>query len=487
MLSDRVETNGSWGMGPSMGEGGAAQNSNEALDGGGQSGGSHNERCDLLHRRLKRIVKARGSLDLQEAEALREAQRMGMWRRFGYASLVNYMEMELGYSPRTAMERLRVANALPQLPQIAAAIEQGDLTFSGAKELTRVATPETETIWLGATKEMNTREVEQVVSGHRPGDVPTDPVDPKLQLRTLRFEVTGEVHALERQAKLAFRKIRGAWPSDSELLEAAFRAFIAGDAESPAGEPTKVGPKVTVEGADAARDAAGDEAGDEAGDHAADDVGDAGDETCGAITFATRRPSRRVVAPYQVAVTVCSACKRGWQDGAGEVIEMSPAAVERALCDCQYVGSLDGNDVQRSHQAIPPAVRLKVMRRAHGKCEVPGCRSVTNIDVHHLKFRKHGGTNALDNLAAACEAHHLAAHDGTLVVDRVDGELRFVNEGRNAFTRATRAIDAARALRERGVDRSRVREAIERTRAHVGATDLSLDQWVAIAERYLAV
>lgn len=39
------------------------------------------ERCEQLHRRLKRIVKARGALDMQEAEALREAQKLALWRR----------------------------------------------------------------------------------------------------------------------------------------------------------------------------------------------------------------------------------------------------------------------------------------------------------------------------------------------------------------------------------------------------------------------
>jgi hypothetical protein len=40
---------------------------------------------------LKRIVKARGSLDLQEAAALREAQQIQIWRQFGHTSLVDYM------------------------------------------------------------------------------------------------------------------------------------------------------------------------------------------------------------------------------------------------------------------------------------------------------------------------------------------------------------------------------------------------------------
>ncbi len=484
MLSDRVEENVSWAMVQADGAGGVAQNSNAASD--ELVGESHVERCDVLHRRLKRIVKARGSLDLQEAEALREAQRMGLWRRFGYASLVNYMEMELGYSPRTAMERLRVANALPQLPQIAAAIEQGDLTFSGAKELTRVATPETETVWLGATKDMNTREVEQVVSGHRPGDVPTDPVDPKLQLRTLRFDVTGEVYALERQAKLASRKIRGAWPSDSELLEAAFRAFIAGDvadeevvAKRVANANRELVRKRVVSSASeelVGMIAAGEDVGGkclaDAGmgkrvvDAAHEDLLAGGKaqasalEThavggAGSVSVAIdesvpgkSRPTRRVVAPYQVAVTVCTDCKRGWQDGAGEVIAMSPAAVERALCDCQVIGDLDDNEVHRSWQAIPPATRQKVMRQAHGKCQVPGCRSTSNIDAHHLRFRKHGGTNALDNLMALCELCR-ARHNGHYAdyrimprrggaLDEDAGVLRGIIRGRSRTREACR-------------------------------------------------
>jgi hypothetical protein len=30
-------------------------------------------------------------------------------------------------------------------------------------------------------------------------------------------------------------------------------------------------------------------------------------------------------SPYQIAITVCRECKRGWQDGGGLTVEMSPA------------------------------------------------------------------------------------------------------------------------------------------------------------------
>ena len=90
-----------------------------------------------LHSKLKRIAKARALLDVHEAEALREAQKRQLWRQFGYASLVDYMQRELGYTTRAAEDRLRVANALPDLPKLTEALQTGCLSFSQAKELTR--------------------------------------------------------------------------------------------------------------------------------------------------------------------------------------------------------------------------------------------------------------------------------------------------------------------------------------------------------------
>src|SRR5215471_4913004 len=144
---------------------------------------------ERVHRTLLRIVKARGALDMQEAAALREAQRLGIWRAYGYASLIEYMEMQLGYAPRAAQDRLRVANIVETLPQIAEAMDSGLLPFGKGRELVRVVTPETEGIWLEAIKNKNTRQVEAMVAEHHPGDLPTDPPDLGLRRKVLRYEV----------------------------------------------------------------------------------------------------------------------------------------------------------------------------------------------------------------------------------------------------------------------------------------------------------
>ena len=190
--------------------------------------GGEQERRVVLHRTLKRIARARAFLDTREAAMLREAQLLRLWKEFGDASLVDYMVRELGYTPRAAEERLRVANALPQLPMIEKALQTGELNFSKAKEIVRVATPETEQVWIDNAQDKNVREVERAVSGHAKGDLPTDPVDPKLVRKTLYLSVRPETEVLFREARRALEKERGERLDDDAMMEALCRALLAG-------------------------------------------------------------------------------------------------------------------------------------------------------------------------------------------------------------------------------------------------------------------
>src|SRR5256714_11662676 len=98
-----------------------------------------------VDRELRGIAKRRAVLDADEARWLREAQKLRIWREVGCGSLAEYMERRLGYAPHTALERLRVALAIEGLPALEEALARGELPFSAVRELTRVATAETET------------------------------------------------------------------------------------------------------------------------------------------------------------------------------------------------------------------------------------------------------------------------------------------------------------------------------------------------------
>jgi hypothetical protein len=412
-------------------------------------------RCEQIHRRLRRIAKARGVLDLQEAEALREAEEACIWRRYGYASLLEYLERELGYTPRVALERLRVAKAIDELPMIGKAMAEGELSYSAARELTRVATAETEGEWLEASRELNLRELEERVAGHKRGDRPTDRPDPTLRRKDLRMSLKPETHALVRQAQQILGKERGERLDEDAYMAATARVVIDGHQERMAG--ASLADRVS---------------GDESAEAKAD----------GEVARNEVMPGCRTKAPYQIAVTLCRECKRGWQDGGGLTVEMSPAAIARARCDAEEIGSIeDGAEPTRAVQAIPPSVRRLVWRRDHGRCRVPGCRSSWNLDIHHIVHREDGGTNDPENLSVMCEGHHLALHEGSLVITGRAPELVFTKRASNSFTIATRVVETAKALETLGFKKTEAKAAAEQTRTHVGTADWPIQDWIRYA------
>jgi len=459
---------------------------------------SVDERLVVIHRTLKRIAKARAHLDLQEAEALREAQKLQLWKQFGHTSLVDYMVKELGYSSwRTAEDRLRLANALPELPKLTEAIQNGAINMTQARELARVATPETEEKWIEKALDLNVRQVEQAVAGHAKGDLPVDPIDPRLVRKTMYLSVRPETEVLFRDARKALEAERGEKLDEDAVMEALCRAMLrkitsctpGGGAGGPSARQDADADELCTPGggaggASARQDADADElctpGGGAGGASARQDV-DA-DELCTPGGGAERMVAAG--APYRIAVTLCKACKRGWQHGAGSLVEMSPPAIDRAMCDAQWIGDLDSPLVERARQDISPATRRKVLQRDQFRCRVPGCRSYTNIDIHHIVHREHGGTNELSNLLSTCESHHLAHHEGTLIIGRDGDEVTFRFEGRNRFTRATREVATKEALRKRGLERAQIQAVMARTVNTIGESDLSEEQWLAIALRY---
>jgi len=326
---------------------------------------------DEIDRRLRSIAGRRAGLDLEEARWLLVARREGLHRHFGYARLEEYLERVLGYGPRAAAERLRVAEALVEFPAMRDAFDAGELTYSAVREISRVAIPETEAAWLGATRGRTLRDIEPMVAGRKKGDLPDTPVAPGARRHVVRFEVSGETLALLRDARIAIADATGEQLDHDALLAMMCRAVL--------------------------------------------DDGGAGDDDT---------EHRR--ARHQIALTTCEVCERSWQDGGGTAIEVEPEVIERARCDAQYIGRLDAASPARASQEIPPSVRRLVWRRDHGRCVVPGCRSARFLEVHHVAYRSHGGDHGPDNLCLLCGAHHRALHDGRLVIrGRVSTGLTF--------------------------------------------------------------
>src|SRR5215211_7514182 len=67
-----------------------------------------------------------------------EFDRRGGWAEWGCRSCAHWLSWRCGISPVAAREHVRVALRLQELPLIRAAFEQGQLSYSKVRALTRV-------------------------------------------------------------------------------------------------------------------------------------------------------------------------------------------------------------------------------------------------------------------------------------------------------------------------------------------------------------
>lgn len=319
-------------------------------------------RWHFVHQELLGIAKRRAGLDAEEASMLREAEQLQIWKQFGMVSMLDYLERTVGYAPRTGFDRMRVARALGDLPELTEALAKGDLAYSAIRELVRVATPTTESSWRHAARGKNLREIESLVAGHRPGDRPEDPADEKARLHRVAFEdVEASAFALLRQARRILDDEHGTRMSDSQVVAALASAIVDGASSS-------------------------------------------------------ERSGR---AKNQIAYTVCSVCDRATQDGGGSPVPVDAVTLEQARCDAQHIGSIDSPMPERAMQDIPPATARLVWRRDEGRCQTPGCRSCRGLELHHIVARADGGSHDPSNLTLRCGACHRAHHLGLITISGI--------------------------------------------------------------------
>jgi hypothetical protein len=354
------------------------------------------------HQALSRLARQHAALDAEEGRCLLAAYRAATHVHLGFASFSEYVERMFGYSPRSTQEKLRVAEALQRLPAISSALEEGALSWSAARELTRVTSPETESEWLDFARGKSVRQREEVIAGAQPGDTPSSrsPFGPRPHI--LRFEVAPETFALFRDACSRLQRDADARFDDDALLLAMARCVLGG--------PTDEGR-----------------------------------------------------ASYQVSLTVCPECGRAAQHGGGELVRVGPEIAAMTECDGQHVGVVNtpANDLHgqpmprcrdahagvdadagahahvdahgkahadepaRASQTIPPRLRRSVLLRDHRRCRVPGCRNSRFLDVHHIQPRSQGGQNEAHNLLTLCGAHHRAIHRGDLGLELTGADIRF--------------------------------------------------------------
>jgi hypothetical protein len=96
-----------------------------------------------------------------------ELDRRQGWAEAGVKSCAHWLNWKCGIGLGAAREKVRVARALEQLPQLSTAMTEGRVSYFKAREITRVATPANEDYLLNVALCGTASHVEDVVRGCR--------------------------------------------------------------------------------------------------------------------------------------------------------------------------------------------------------------------------------------------------------------------------------------------------------------------------------
>jgi hypothetical protein len=324
-----------------------------------------------LHAQLRAARRAHQRAEFSLAVLLCELKSTGRYTERGHTCVESYAEAELDLTVRQTRDLVAIAKHMRELPALAAAFSDGRLSATKAREVARVATPDTDAAWTERACASTSRVLERQVAAARRGDTPPPdpsalPGNPRV---TLRFDVSAADAEVIR-ATLARLRLQGGFGADCDdgvlLTDLARNALLNLEQVPPTAER------------------------------------------------------------FRVSLHHCPSCENT-HVGDPKV----PSAPEHtdltcAECDAEVL-DLTAPKPRLTH-AIPPATRRKVFEQHGHRCAVPHCRNRLWLDLHHIRPRSQGGDHRPGNLICLCSAHHRLIHEGALalVVDADTQRLTFV-------------------------------------------------------------
>jgi hypothetical protein len=300
-----------------------------------------------------------------------------------------------------AREKVRVANALAELPAISEAFRSGRVSYTKVRAMTRVADAGNEDYLLNIALHGTASHIESVVRGYRRSLKLNEAESAEIQHETREFDY----HWAE-DGSLVFR---GRLPAEVGAM--LLKALDSGMTESE-----QDGKDVSAETSPQRHcEARSDEA---IPAKRADALAEM------AETYLKNGPASSSSADrYQVMLHVSA-------ETSGDIahIEDGPdvsAATSKRICCDTSVSTITEDEkgeplsIGRKSRVIPPAMR-RALKARDRRCRFPGCTHRHFIDGHHIQHWSEGGETSLDNLVQLCRHHHRLVHEGGFVCRKND-------------------------------------------------------------------
>jgi hypothetical protein len=341
----------------------------------------------------------------QFLELIAEFDRRDGWSDGGSKSCAHWLNWKCGIAIGAAREKVRVARALERLPKVSAAMASGQLSYSKAREITRIANEHNEDALLSIAEHGTAAHVERLVRAYRncqeAEQLSRDQRQQQSRSVSFRYDDDGSLILTCRLPAEAGARVMKA-------LDVAVEGLPVYEPDVPAGTRKEVVP-YSRRRADAL-----------------DLI---------AESFLAHKVLESPGADrHEIVVHVAAETLRSRTAGCCEIEHGPSIAAEtarRLSCDASLFSVIEDADgeplnVGRKTRNISAPLRRLLKARDKG-CRFPGCCNARYIDAHHIKHWANGGETKPANLVSLCRFHHRAVHEGGFDVQILDdGALRFV-------------------------------------------------------------
>ncbi len=356
---------------------------------------------DELDAAIGRLVRQMNADSYRMLVLVREFDDRFGWKKWSFKTCAEWLVWRAGISLSAAREKVRTAHALRALPAISAAFEQGRLSYTKVRALTRVAHEHDEDLLLAYALTATAPRVEERCRQLRN-------VAPESAHHARRAWENRSLTMWRDEARGMLRLTVEVPIEEGELIARALDCAVAGGEVTTGVDPDAVaeskGTAWCAQQADALV-------------AVAKSYLDGGHGGEGGST----------ADHHQVVVHADATALRGGVGGADLPID----TVKRLLCDCSLVTVVEddkGNplDVGRKQRTVSTPLRRALYARDRG-CTFPGCHRKRYLDGHHLKHWINGGETNPDNMTLLCTSHHRMLHEGGFrIVTEADNSLRFI-------------------------------------------------------------
>ena len=347
----------------------------------------------------------------------------GGWAKQGFRSCAQWLSWRVGWTPATAREHVRVANALGQLRKVDEALRTGQVSYSKVRAITRVATPENEDVLLEQAQLTTGHQLEQIcrkyasVRAHEHDTRPSDDLDRRC---VRRRETTGGMVMI--QATLHPEEAAQVWAAIERIAAERCREKQPEEVDEDVERET---PTNASAGAQIDNGVGGLASLTSRGQWQTP----AFDRASALVSMAEavlrgdrpqRSPTELVISlpvealheqPTHVENIGC--CRDG--------TPISSVIARRLACDAGILAMVEDSRgsplaVGRKQRTIAGALKRALLRRDQ-TCRFPGCRSRTFLEGHHMRHWADGGKTELSNLVSVCSFHHRFLHEYGFVVE----------------------------------------------------------------------